>query len=540
MIGGAQFTRGRIRGSWIGWLLVAPAVLLMIAQLIVPGIRTVLISLRGSTAFGGSPHRTIGLDGYQQADDLGVALASSLACAGLLMVVALTVGPLIGWALSRASGAPAMIGRAVLGLLICCYAPTAMVLGLLFDSGYTGLPGLMLDTVMIYLPVAVAGSALLWSAIFDIPDARGAAPIRRTPALLAGVIVVLIACLAGGLQSFEAPVLLAGGRMVSTANLILYSLQSARFDTAAAVCTVLMIIIALLGLGTGVLLIALQTRLVVRAGPPSGTRSVTWVPAAAVGLPLLVLVGVLIFHRDWAAGLLHAGTDLPGPDSTLILQVLFNTWAPSGVGALIQVVVALLAGLAIGWCQPLGRHSRRLLLCFAPWLFAGGLPLIVAEYDARGVEPRAEDWTALIPSVWVIAPAIFVLSWLFADLREAVDTGRHRNPLPIVGAALLTLVVCWIVQAQDLMRPMFLTTKTITAPLLSFRSVQTSFRADGTLWLVLPLPMLLSFAVIAAAAVIMLRPVRLVVRPRRPVSPAAAPLADRPADHRHAPPRPTF
>ncbi|SDT32557.1 hypothetical protein [Microlunatus soli] len=537
----------RLGPAWVGWLLLAPALVLMIVQLLVPGIRTVLISLRGSTAFGGSQHRTIGVDGYRHADDLAAALGGSLACAALLLVAALTIGPVTGLVLARATGITAVIGRGLLGLLLCCYAPTAMVLGLLFDSGYTGVAGLMLDTFIIYLPVAVAGSALLWSTIFRAADVGDRRTRPSGAGILAGAIMVGIACLAGGLQSFEAPVLLAGGRMVSTANLILYSLQSARFDTAAAVCTVLMIIVAALGLAAGVIMIALRARFVLSPVTLSAQRSPGLLKAVAVGIPLVIAVVVVILHRDWVVGLVQAGTDLPGPDSALVLQTLFNTWVPSGLGALIQVVVALLAGAAIGWWQPIGRHSRWLLLAFAPWLFAGGLPLIVAEYDARGAEPRSEDWTALIPSVWVITPAIFVLSWLFEELRAAAVVGRQRNPLPIVGAALLTLVICWIVQAQDLLRPMFLTTRTITAPMLSFRSVQTSFRADGTLWLVLPLPMLLSFAVVAAAALIMLAPVRLVVGSTSvtrsaigpAVSRAAAPDADRPADHRHAPPRPT-
>lgn len=560
----------RIGGPrWVGWALLAPAALLMIFQLIVPGVRTVLISLRGSTAFGRSRHPAIGLGGFRHADGLGTALASSLACGAMLLVAVLLLGPVLGLLLARSAGAAAVIVRSLLGLLLCCYAPTAMVLGLLFRDGYTELGGLAIATAMIYLPVAVAGSALVWSALFADRGASRTTTARTGRAVVAGTVMVAVACLAAVLQSFEVPVLLAGGRMVSTANLILYSLQSARFDTAAAVCTVLMIIIALLGLLAGAFLIVIRAGVVLSprpefglnqrppqvpansstmaAGIPTARRRRSPAGVAAVGLVLLVLVIMLIFHRDWALGLLHTGTDLPGPDGQLILQTLFNTWVPSGIGAAAQVVVALAAGFGIGYCQPLGQRSRWLLLGFAPWLFAGGLPLIVAEYESRGLGTDSEGWTDLIPSVWVISPAIFALSWLCADLR------RHRDPLPVIGASLLTLVICWLVQAQDLLRPMFLTTRTITAPMLSFRSVQTSFRADGTLWLVLPLPVLLTFAVIAAAAMIMLGRVRLVAGAAVPETSSTAraddsrtvtglratPGEDRRADRRRVRPRPT-
>jgi ABC-type glycerol-3-phosphate transport system permease component len=272
----------------------------------------------------------------------------------------------------------------------------------------------------------------------------------------------VLTVLAVALQQFTFPyVLTRGGPRNATRTPVLlifsYAFQRFQLGAAAAVATLLFIILAVLGLAVALTLILSGARLEFDPRYRSAEEQSTWTPARIVaaigtGVGLLVVLGLTIYGLyPW----LHAVATGNGrlPEGTSTGRVLANTWLPPVLSALLSVVVAALAGFGIGWLRPLGLRSRLLLLVFAPWLFVGTGVLVVRSYLTSTSLHLYNTFLGLVPPP-VVVPAVFVFTLLFYGLRDQPG-GMRARATAVVPMGLLVFGVTWLVQTQDLLWQLF-------------------------------------------------------------------------------------
>ena len=224
-------------------------------------------------------------------------------------------------------------------------------------------------------------------------------------------------------------------------------------------------------------------------------------PVAVVGLVvgLLAFLGVLGYVLlPW----MRAYVDADPPAGQFSAgRIWVNTWLPPLVSALVAVGVAALGGFGIGALRPLGRRSELLLLPFAPWLFVGTGPLVVANYTRVRDFDQFNTFLGLIPPGWVS-----IRRWW----RSPCCSGASGpGGTPVVGfvptmllPALPMLVgaglVSWLVGAQELLWPQIVAQGIEHMPATGVVMLEFS-RVFGTrhaaVSQVLPVPMLLLFLV---------------------------------------------
>jgi hypothetical protein len=251
---------------------------------------------------------------------------------------------------------------------------------------------------------------------------------------------------------------------------------------------------------------------------PAGWRSGPMVPAL-VGLLLAALLAITAY------GLWPWLTRLPGgqaPPGVSTWSVLANTWLPPLVSTVVGVGLALLGGFGIGALRPLGRWSELLLLPFAPWLFVGVGPLAVAGVDHARAAGQVNTFVGLIPPSWLAIPALVIFTLLFRGQRARWPDGpeepfvramlRPAWPLvALVGGATL------LIRAQDLSWSYLMVqdAEHLTGPLLALQQLTELPAHDVSVGLVLPLGIVLAFAV-ALGALQLLFLERLALRVGRP------------------------
>lgn len=230
-------------------------------------------------------------------------------------------------------------------------------------SDPTGARTFLLVTIALaWLPLLTAVFATAFGAALA-PTARGG----RTTGVV--ITIGLLAAVAAGLQVIELPLLLTNGgpdRSTTTPLLLVYQLAFMNMDmgTAAAVAAVVLLVAGALGLIAVAQLAMQRVRLVLDRHDPSATpRSGLLglvVAVAVLGLAVVTVWRVLVTSATGSGT-----TDLP------VTEAALTTWLPVALGTLVQVLVALMGGLAIGWCRPLGRASLWLLLRWRPGCSSG-------------------------------------------------------------------------------------------------------------------------------------------------------------------------
>jgi hypothetical protein len=270
------------------------------------------------------------------------------------------------------------------------------------------------------------------------------------------------------------------------------------FGYAAAMATLVLVPVMLLGIGAAVLAILSGLRIEAAPAPAGGRPGVAVVAVVAV----LVVFGVALFGLwPWLAGLGHwdtavdiGGPVLAGPSPATLFA---RTWLPPLVSTVLGVGLAALAGFGIGGLRPLGRWSELLLLPFAPWLFVGVGPLFLSHWHAAESRPieRVDTLLGLIPPVWLAVPALFVFTLLFRGLSRQLGYGRMLlRSLPMLG---LVGAATWLVQSQGLLWPLIVAVGEDTYPAQVFLAQQASFGQLGAsvpLGLPYPIPVILMFA----------------------------------------------
>ncbi|MGI5212409.1 sugar ABC transporter permease [Plantactinospora sp. CA-290183] len=506
----------------LGLVLLLPALLALTWSYVLPTLSTVLTSLQRTDPLGRNAAEPVGGENYRQVftDGLAGQVGFALLLALLPLALALLVAPALALLADRAGRVARLVTRGVLALPVAGYAPVALLLG--WREYRLDPAGLAEDPRAALLGVVAATSFGLVVAVAT--TAYLSALRRRTPGLSPGPALLTVAgflglgVLAMAIQVHTAPALLTlGGPEGTTTTPLLHLSQSGfvrmQFGAAAAVGTLLLVLLGVLGLGALGLLLATRARIEFdgwgeRPAAPAPTSAAGAGPGrrgflAAVGLTLLVFLGLYLWAsapwlRDAAPG-----AELPGDLSTG--RVLVNTWLPPLLPALVSVGLAALAGFGIGALRPLGRWSELLLLPFAPWLFVGFGPLVVAHFERTRELDQLDSFLGLTPPSWLCVPALFALTLLFRGQHGRWQPGDGLGRtlvLPALPMLALAVLLTWLVNAQQSLWSFAVATdlQTMPAPLLAqAMASQGPGLPDGLLGLVLPLALVLLLVVAFAA-----------------------------------------
>lgn len=445
-------------------MMVLPFLAGWIYWLVLPTLRTLLGSVeRGSrlndkhdplSSFGG------GLTGghYSFLFDHGVwgVLGRGLLLAAVPLLVVGLVAPLLAFAVNEGGTILRLAARLLLAIPVAGFAP--MLVGTAWlnlvssqgpftvhDQGF-GLQWTVFSLATLGLAAGIAVAFYL-SALrrrIDQPLPTSGATIGNL-AVIWGV--VGLGTLAFSLQAFTFnSVVFPSGQSDSGLVSFSYRLEAMTFlaGQADAAQSLLLVILFVLGLVAGVLLLASRSRLEldpVRAsagllGPASRDMAIASGVLGLVGVVVAVLID--LFPRLG----LFTGPPGYGHETTDNGRLLVNTLLPPMIGAIVQVLTAYLAGLGIGAFRPLGRHSRWLLMLFAPWLFVTAAAVSTELVRSLAEHNDYDTWWGLIPPILVSVPALFLFT-MFSDGQAAkyrAGAGPFTRVVVIPALPLIALV----------------------------------------------------------------------------------------------------
>ncbi|MEV0200622.1 hypothetical protein [Nonomuraea sp. NPDC050691] len=541
----------------LGWVLLMPAGLGMLISLLLPTVQTIQLSLES----GGSltPRTFVGLDNYAQLTRTGEvwsALGFSLSLVLMPLLVALVAGPLLAFALDRAGTRPRRAGLVVLSLAPVVFSPAAVAVSWLYGlrpgaSGLVTLATTLRDPatgpsgLRLIVAAATFGVVCALAVMAFLPALRGGAVTRS---MIAVGVIVALATLAAGLQTFTLGAILTGGSRAQTLAGMQYAqaFVQGRPGMGAAVATLTGVVLGMLGLAAAIVVVAAGVRLwVTPARDVAGEEPYEQAEDAATGRAVQVASGhggagraapvagraagiaavvayaavALVLTWPWLAALTRPSS---GPGGGLATHV--NTWVPAVIGAVVSVGVAYLGALGIGGLRPLGRRSEWLLLLFAPWLFVGVGPLSVAGWTDMRNLGLIDTFLALVPPVLVSVPCLFLLTLLCKGLAERSGGdfvgGVVRPSLPMAG---ILAVVVTLLNGQDLLWPLLVAHDPglATAPATQYLQLR-QYGGWPSAGLSTPLPVILA-ALLAAGAAQVLYLHRLALRAGAPGGGARSP-----------------
>lgn len=510
----ADSSAGRIIG---GLALLVPVVLLWIVALLRPTLRTLSLS-RHNVRLGNANSPSVGFANYSRVFDDAVFRAAreftTLITIERVLIVAF-VPLLLALGLNEFGRIARIPLRLLFTIPLALFAPVSVALMwlLAYNPQYglfgTGRPvladqaqargALLRMDAFTTLGIACALGLIIYLIALRGPGAAAPTGRRVGPPLLITWLVLIFATIALALQSFTPSfVLTRGGPANRTNTLALleytYTFQNLQLGLGATVATLIMLLPALLGVITAVLIAASGLRLtVVPARKPVGLLPPSRKPLAAIGLALVGLGSVAaIFYGDlptiWT-GLtsLKGRAEVFGAAKTFFPsepifdayarvaqaipggQSLGNTVLPVLIGVLcIQLPIAYLGALGIGALRPLGRYSEWLLLPFSPWLFITALPLGVANFQRLQGNGGLNRFISLIPSATYTIPLLFILTLGFKGgavaWQAARDAGQPAGSsflrhviLPSLPLAALLALATILIGMQDLFWPLVVT-----------------------------------------------------------------------------------
>ncbi|WP_152366040.1 sugar ABC transporter permease [Microlunatus speluncae] len=430
----------------IGALLVLPALILWLVQLVIPTVRTMIMSLQKSTPIRTGPSEFVGLVNYSRVFEVvAPALPRTLLFAGPVILISILLGLLIGSLAARGTRPVRMITRGILGLGLVLYAPVGIALT--FDTRLVADPGtavLALTWITTVTLLALPASA---AALVSIAAWRSASGLTTW---LAAAGLMLCVGLGLAVQLFAIPYAVTGGGPNRTTDTLqtlatTFGFGMMNFGSAAAISVLIGLIAGVFGLLA--VLIILIARLRIEIDPPAQPDHGSGLGWAGLGVAGLFLVIMVVVLAPWLAGSATPWSD----DYSAV--ILINTWLPSLIGTLIQIVVALAAGFGLGALRPLGRFSEAGLLIFAPWLLVGAGPLMLQHFDFLRQLDLLGTFAGLLPSTMISVPALVGFTLLFAAVRRLRDSGVGVGAavVPVLGVLLTTFAVLWLTQAQSLL-----------------------------------------------------------------------------------------
>lgn len=429
----------------VGALLILPAMIMLMVHMVWPSIRTVRESFSDGNFFDKTPE-FVGLRNYGEAVvQLGSSVGFGLVIVVLPWLISVVLG--LGIALSsRGSQQVATLGRALTGVVMALFLPVVAYAGLVRSAD--GRPGGMLALVISGLVMGTAGATGLQALLFS-------AVLRRSrPAT--GVLVVsalgAMTAMALSLQVFI-PGFVGGGfgrHYLPAVELYRTGFGRMALGQATAMSTLIGLVLGGLGLGAVAMILATRTGFSVVEPRSEAPRSGLGVVGLIAGV-LAVVGGVLALVPAFGAA------DLPPLLGMDVGKAQLRMWLGSAWLGFLQLIIAGLAGLGIGWCRPLGEQSRWLLLIFAPWLFVGAVPLMLGRYvimvDHQTVDGPFTD-AALILSV----PMVVAFTLLADGLRSQQAIGQGKLPAGtarIVYSAIgLIFGIGWVTTAHNVVWPL--------------------------------------------------------------------------------------
>lgn len=481
----------------VGLILLLPIVILWVVSLIVPTIRTMQLSTQnvrlGREALGvglANYRQLFGSAPFAQARDFTALLALErllvVAIVPLLLALAVNafgrwvrlplrliftlplaffapVGGTIAWSLAyNPTFGPFRGGGTILGS-----SRSARLALLRMDALTTLALACGLGLIVYLIARRVAGRAVVWA-------------------------ITVCAALALALQSFVPSfVLTRGGPTNGTTTLgyLTYTIgfQNLQLGSAAALSTLILVPVALLGCLVAILIAASDARLtlapILSPRAPGGGRTLAVVGLLLLGLGTLAACAYGAFPALWSFAasfktnaeiLRQPGSLFPATPTTGAYgrtegaitdgRAFVNTLVPPFLSVFaIQLPIAYLGALGIGALRPLGRWSEWLLLPFAPWLFVTALPLGVASFTRLQAEGGLNRYASLIPPPTTTIAMLFILTIGFkgaALAREAAhEAGQRQSFLvgvigPSLPLALLLALGAVVIAAQELFWPL--------------------------------------------------------------------------------------
>lgn len=453
----------------VGWVLLLPAAVLTVLTLVIPTVKTVVASFHSGTLVPGAPSENVGFDNYGAIPGFWTSLSFALSLVTVPMVVAVVVAPLVAAALDWAGAWARWAARIVLSLTIVVFSPVALAIAWRHDlrDDPTRLADLDLagGTVRSVTAMMTFGVVLAVGLMIFLPVFRARTHGRPMwPALFATAGVAVLGMVAVGLQQFTVPFLLTnfGPRNATETPVgLMYasSFREMRLGVGAAVATILLVVLAVLGIAAVLILVLTRLRVsLVPSRQPLG-RAVNPGAVVLAALVLAAVVTAIVLNAlPWFDML--SGTTPEGPSGTQ-----GRTWGPAVLGALASVGSAYLAALGISGLRPLGRHSEWLLMAFAPWLFVGLAPLSIEFYKSVQEGGGVDTQGALTPPILVSILSLVIIAVLCRGQSEQwerqVAAGAPAGPafftavvLPTLPLAGLLFVVSILFTAQDLLWPL--------------------------------------------------------------------------------------
>jgi len=486
----------------VGLALLVPAGLCCLGGLVAPTFYTAVMSVQEVSQLRFSEAQFVGLENYTrlfEARTFSDALGFTLLLFVVRVLVVAVVPLVLAFAVNEFGRAVRIPVRLLFTIPLALFAPvaTALIWSLVLSSR-SGLASGILQSLgqepQRWLhDVETAQWAFLFvdglhtfvlacgvGLVFYLAALRGSgeeAPSGRKALvpLIASWVTGMLATMALAVQSLVPSYLLTAGGprgTTTTLELLLFNaFRTFRLGEGAAVATLLLIVLAFLGLVAGAIVALAGLRLeTVPWGKQSGLISGEGKPGCgrvvAVLLLALVLLGSVgicslsVLPLPWIAlNSLRTASDVfssplptlpfsPSLDAYTALgetvpigSVVVNTLVPVLVSLLLLIPIAYAGALGIGAARPLGRWSELLLLPFSPWLFATIGPLSVVAYR---VLLEARDLNTLfklaLPTVLYLVPMLFVLTLFFKGqgLKWRVARARGRSA---AGAFLTTLIL---------------------------------------------------------------------------------------------------
>jgi hypothetical protein len=489
----------------VGLLLTIPAYILLITTYLLPAVTTVRWSFQRYNPLRGEA-TGVGTENYEAAAEAGLGgrFAYGLLLAVLPLVAVAVVSPLLAWTAHRGGRVVRWITRAVLIVPLAAFAPLAVSVSQFFASQDGD-------------PETPTVRAIFWLGSFAVTVALGATVFlsvlrRRDPARRPWSAAVVVGALAVGavlavsVQEFTSAALYRRSNEGPPATAVYdQAFIVLRYGEAAVYATLMLLILVILGTGAGLLIVLSGLRMEVDDRPdpadPGRPPRVLW--AVIAGSLLLLVLAVWWFaNRHWLGDVTNTSTA-----NLSTGEILANTWLPPFVAALLGLVVAGMAAFGISGLRPLGRHSEWLLMPFAPFLFVGVAPLMVAWFE--GIRERGQIgsfWAAVPP---VLLPALlFVLALILrgqALRRETLfQEGRPlswaRTLLPVLPMLGIAFLVTWLVRAQDVLWQSIATFSDPTAQTIVLRFASSPRAIEVPYGLVMPvwlLPLLLLIGIAA-------------------------------------------
>jgi len=434
----------------LGFLFLLPAALACGATQGLLSIGTLVNSLQRSNPFGGTSV-PVGMLNYlylTQDQNFGTAFGFTALTALVRLLAVALVPALLAWGLGQTGRRARWALRLLFTLPVAAFTPVALALmwSLLLrpGGGFLQQPVLGQPTsarlVLLFVDgLYTLGLACAAGLVFALASYRNPDPAKspRRP-LLAAWGIGLLAAAASSLESFSFSYALTnGGPTGTTTSLVLYLFKVGfmRMETnlATAVATLILFLLAVLGLAAGIVIIASGLKIslpgkdeapapVERSGAARGALIAALVVSGLAFLvslvPLLATVAAAVRPGD--AQRLQAALP-PG-------QTLVNSLVPALVAALLlQLPFSYLGALGIGAFRPLGRHSEWLLLPFCLWLFTG--PAVFAAYAfqlARQMDLLG-NLMSLVPPLAVSVPMLVVLTLFFKGQQAGYEKARSSG-----------------------------------------------------------------------------------------------------------------